>query len=88
MANPGLMQLVSIRDNGIRSTIVGTLTNLAKYGELQPDMLEPLLSWSGAEFRDAIWATIPSLIDLLKSQDIGVPHSITSVLDKLATNSE
>jgi hypothetical protein len=88
MANPGLVQLVTIRGNAIRSATVVILANLAKYGEPLPDMLEPLLTLVGAEFRDAICATIPSLIDLLRSQDIGVTHSTTSVLGKLATNSE
>jgi hypothetical protein len=40
------------------------------------------------DFCDAIRAAIPSLFELLKSQDIGVPYFTTSVLDKLATNSE
>jgi len=41
-----------------------------------------------AEFREGIRAAIPSLTELLKSENVGVPSSVVSLLGNLANYSE
>jgi HEAT repeat protein len=87
-AIPSLAEMLNSKVQGVPSSATSTLVKLAENSEQQQTLIGMWLTIFKVEFRDAIGTTIPSLVELLKSNDYSARSSAASALAKLAEKSE